>query len=89
MDLKISHNSLFAKHYLSVEPDCVQFYENAKLGTRRFPFKRIECVLLSPDNRLSFQVGEEVFSIQTFPGNASHQAAIDALLQAVQRSVAD
>jgi hypothetical protein len=86
MAWKISHNKLFAKHYMSVEPDCVEFYENASLGTRRFAFKRIEYVVLSPDNKLSFQVGEEVFSIQTVPGDAGHQAAIKALLQAVFRT---
>jgi hypothetical protein len=87
MSKKISHNKLFAKHYLSVEADCVEFYENAALGTRRFAFKRIEYVVLSPDNKLSFQVGEEVFSIQTVPGDAGHQAAINALLLAVFRTM--
>ena len=79
--MKISHNKFFSKHFLIVEPTGVQFYENRALGTRRFPFERIHCVLLAPDGRLSFQVDEEVFTIQTIPGNPKHQAAIAGLVR--------
>lgn len=89
MALKISNNSLFTKHFLSVDSGGVQFYVNAAFGgAKRFTFRSIECVLMSPDNKLSFQVGNEVYSIQTIPGNAKHQEVIKALLQEVRRSVA-
>jgi len=86
MALKISNNSLFTKHYLSVDSGGIQFYDNSAFGGKRFPFSRIDCVLMSVDNKLSFQVGKEVFSIPTDPNNAKHQEAINALLQEVRRS---
>jgi len=87
MSLKINASSLFKKHCLLVDSGGVRFFESIGLsGSRRFPFSRIQCVLMSVDNRLSFQVGNEVFSIPTKPGNARHQAVINALLQEVRRS---
>ena len=89
MSLKIAANSFFTKHFLIVDSGGVKFYDGTGFsGARRFPFSRIECVLMSPDHKLSFQVGNEVFSIPTKPGNGKHQAVIDALLQEVQRTVA-
>ena len=88
MSLKISNNSLFTKHFLIVDSGGVKFYDGTGFtGAKRFQFKQIECVLMSPDNKLSFQVGNEVFSIQTKPDNAKHKAVVDALLQEVQRSM--
>jgi len=89
MALKITHRSLFTRHYLIVYPDGVKFYDGAGFSSaKRFPFNWIECVLMSPDHKLSFQVGKEVFSIPTKPGNARHQEVIDKLLQEVQRTAA-
>jgi hypothetical protein len=88
MALKISNNSLLAKNYLSVDSGGVQFADTSIFGTKRFTFRSIECVLLSPDHKLSFQVGNGVYSIPTQPGNADHQAVIHALLQEVRRSAA-
>lgn len=88
MALKISNSSLFSKHYLSVDSGGVRFYENAAFGgLKRFPFSQIECVLISSNHTLSFQVGKNVFSIPTKPDNAKHQEVINALLQEVRRSV--
>jgi hypothetical protein len=53
---------------------------------RRFSFGQIDLILMSPANILSFQVGREVFSIQTKPGDKTHQQIIDNLLQEVGRS---
>lgn len=87
MSLKISASSFITKHDLMVESEGVKFCEIAAFGgPKRFPFSRIECVLISPDHKLSFQVGNEVFSIATKPGNPKHQAVIDALLAGVRRS---
>ncbi|MEJ0090910.1 MAG: hypothetical protein WDM80_14355 [Limisphaerales bacterium] len=89
MSLKITENSLFKKHYLIVDSGGVKFYESAAFGgAKRFPFSQIKCLLMSPDHRLSFQVGNEVFSIPTKPGNTKHQATIEALLQELRRTVA-
>jgi len=87
MALKIKASSLLANHYLIVRPDTVIFRETAFFGgTRRFLFNQIEAVLLSPDHKLSFQVGSEVFSIPTKPNKAKHQTAIAALVREVKRA---
>lgn len=87
MSLKINASSLFTKHFLMVDSGGVKFYENSAFGgSRRFAFNQIDSVLLSPDNKLSFQVGKEVFTIPTKQGNAKHQAVINALLQEVRRT---
>ena len=59
-------------------------------AARRFHVKtdpvvdQIDAILMSPDHVLSFQVGNEVFSLPTRPGKKAHQAAIDELLRQVQ-----
>lgn len=88
MTLKITARSLLTKHYLIVGSSGVKFYDGTGFsGAKRFPFNRIECVLMSADHKLSFQVGNEVFSIPTKPGNAKHEAVINMLLQEVRRTV--
>jgi hypothetical protein len=87
MALQIKANSLLTKHYLSIRSDGVKFCETSGLESARlFRFGDIECVLLSPEHKLSFQVGKEVFTIPTDPNNASHQTVIATLVQEVQRS---
>lgn len=87
MSLKISASTLITKHYLTVDSAGVNFMEAAGFSSvRRFAFSRIECVMMSADHKLSFQVGNEVFSIPTRPENAGHQAVINTLLQEVRRS---
>jgi hypothetical protein len=89
MSLKINASSLFTKHYLTVDSGGVKFYENSVFGNvKKFQFSQIKCVLMSPGHKLSFQVGNEVFSIPTRPDNTKHQAAIAALLQEVRRTIA-
>ena len=86
MSLKITNSSLFEKHFLSVDSDGVRFYNSGLFGAKRFRFNQIETVLLSANHTLSFQVGNEVFSIPTKPENPKHQNVIDFLLQEVRRS---
>lgn len=87
MALKISANTLLEKHYLVVKPDGIKYYESAFIGgMHRFKFSEIDCLLMSPEHKLSFQVGREVFSIPTQPYNPKHQAAIAELLQQIQRA---
>ncbi|HXS68430.1 MAG TPA: hypothetical protein VN761_06270 [Candidatus Polarisedimenticolia bacterium] len=86
MSLKITNNSLFAKHFLTVDSDGLKFYNSGLFGQRRFRFNQIETVLLSPAHVLSFQVGNEIFSIPTKPDDQKHRNAIDFLLQEVRRT---
>lgn len=88
MKLKITNSSLFTKNFLIVDSAGVKFYDGTGFsGAKRFRFHQIECVLLSPDHKLSFQVGREVFSIPIKSDNAKHQAVINALVQQAQNTV--
>ena len=87
MTLKISASSLFTKHYLKLDSKGVKYYESAAIGGgKRFRFNDILCILMAPDNTLSFQVGQEVFSIKTNPRNDKHQVVIETFVQEVQRA---
>lgn len=87
MALKITSGGLFTRHFLVLKRDGVKFYEGTiGFGTRSFRFREIECVLLSADDRLSFQVGNEVFSIPTKPAKPKHRAVIDTLVERLESS---
>jgi hypothetical protein len=86
MSFKIANNSLFEKHFLTVDSEGVRLYNGGLFGAKRYRFNEIESVLLSGNHTLSIQVGKEVFSIPTKPENPKHQNAIAFLLQEVQRS---
>lgn len=90
MALKISNSGPFKNHYLKVESDGVTFCETAiGRNTRRFRYRDIVCVLMSPAHTLSFQVGQEVFSIPTQPEDPGHQKVVAALLSEARRSLPD
>lgn len=87
MAVKIDASNLFSRNYLLLKRDGIKFYENSMLwGARSFRFREIGCVLMAPDHKLSFQAGNDVYSIQTKPGSAKHQTAIAALLAGVESS---
>ena len=87
MSLKITCSSLLEKQLLEVHGEGLDFRESSFVGGRkRFRFDEIECILMSPDHRLSFQARSKVFSIQTKAKSAKHRRVIDALLQEVRRS---
>jgi hypothetical protein len=87
MTLKINASSLLKHHYLLVRSDGVHYYESSGFASaKRFRFSDIACILMSPDNILSLQVGKEIFSIPTDPNNAKHQTVIATLVQEVKRS---
>ena len=89
MKLKISAPSFLKNHYLVVRSDGVHYCESMGLSSvRRFRFTDIFCVLLGADHTLSFQVGQEVFSIPTNPRSAKHQTVIATLVQEIQRAAA-
>ncbi len=88
MSLTIKANTFFTQRYLEVNATGVVFRETALVGgKRKFRFHQIENVLMSPDNRLSFQVGQEVFSLPVKPSKRRHEEAINALIQGVSRTV--
>jgi len=90
MALKITNSGLLTKRYLKVESDGVKFLEASFGGSARwFRFHNIECILMSPDYALSFQVGKEVFTIPTDPTNTKHQTVIATFVQEVQRATAE
>jgi hypothetical protein len=85
MKPKISAGSLFKNHWLKVRPDGVFFYESTiGFGVRKFRFDQIDCVLLSPADELSFQVGNEVFTIPMKPTKAAHQYALAMFVDGVR-----
>ena len=85
--LKISASSLLKNHYLTLDSGGVKYYESAGIGgAKRFGFSDIACVLLALDNTLSFQVGDQVYSIATDPNNHKHQALIAALVQELEKT---
>lgn len=88
MSLKIKANTLATQRYLEVNSAGVTFCETALMGGRRtFPFRQIDMILMSPDNVLSFQVGNEVFKLPVKPDHPQHRQVIDTLLQEVRRTV--
>lgn len=87
--LKIKASDGFINRFLEVSPNGVSFQETALGGRpKKFGFHQIDLILLSASNVLSFQVGQEVFSLPTKPADANHQAAINHLVQEVQRTKA-
>ncbi len=87
MSFKITNDSLPEKHYLEAHSDGIRFFSGASLGARRFRFAQIENVLLSSDGKLSFQVGNEVFSIPMNYENPNHKMTLDFLLHEVRRTM--
>lgn len=86
MSFKITNNSFLQKHYIVVDSSGLKFSNAQMLGARTFRFHEVESVLLSPEHTLSFQVGNEVFSIPVNMENADHKNVIDFLLQEVRRT---
>jgi hypothetical protein len=87
MTLKIKASNLVKHHYLVVKSDGVKFCETSFGGSvRRFRFHEIDCILLAPDHKLSFQVRQEVFTIPTKPADKKHQAVIATLVHEVKRA---
>jgi len=87
MALKIKANSLIEHCYLQIFGSGVEYRRTAFTGgARHFPFGQVDAILMDANNVLSFQVGEEVFSLQTKPSNAKHREVIGIFLQEVRRA---
>lgn len=90
MALKIRANTFVMQRYLKVYDWGVKFVESAVFGGgRKFFWGQIDYVLMSPSDELSFQVGNEVFTIPTKPQKFTHQQVVkqmqDMLAGSVQR----
>jgi hypothetical protein len=84
MSYTISAGSLFTKQTLKLKDWGVIFTEAVIISTnKKFRFEQIDLVLLSATKVLSFQVGREVFSIQTRAGNKKHALVIQKLLAGI------
>ncbi len=89
MALKISNGSFAATRWISLDSEGVEFGESAVTSSkRRFKFHEIDCVLLSAKGLFSFQVGKEVFSVETKKADKKHQELIDNLVKAVRATAA-
>ena len=87
MGLKISANTAFTHRYLLVDSSGVVFCETSTFGgVRRFNFDQVDCILSGEPNLLSFQVGDEVFSLPYKPRNSNHKKAIETLIHEVRRA---
>ena len=89
MGLKIKASSLLEKRSLEVVQGGVVYTSGAVLSSpRSFTFGEIDYVMLSMDDVLSLQAGQEMISIQTRPGKPEHAQVIKALLRGL-RNTAD
>jgi hypothetical protein len=70
---------------LDVEDGGIAYAETLK-GRRRFSYNQIDGVLLAPDGKLSVQVGEEIFTVQTNADEGGHHPVIDALVERTRRA---
>lgn len=72
---------------LYLYPNELQFQDGFLLTSKRtFTYGDISCVLLSPENVLSFQVKDEVFSIPLRRGKSAHEEGMQMLLANVRRA---
>lgn len=84
---RIKANTFFMQRYMDVDDFGVTFCETAITGgKRRFRFEEIECVCISPEDLLSFQVGTEVFSLPIKQNKRKHQEAVSALISGLTRT---
>lgn len=87
MKLRINANETMKRRFLEVDGSGLTYCETLGFGgERKFGFHEIDLILLSEAHMLSFQVGREMFSIPTKPGDATHQALIASLLSGVEGS---
>jgi hypothetical protein len=86
---KIHANTLLETRCLIIEDASMRFRQSVGLGgERRFSYGEIDCVLMSPESVLSFQVGQEVFSLPLRLEKPKHQAALAAFLGQLRQTQA-
>ena len=88
MRYTIRANTFMTNRYLKVKDSGIEFCETSTFGgVQRFRFDQIECILISPDHVLSFQVGKQVFSLPVQPKKKKHKETVKQLLAGVKRSL--
>jgi len=81
---KISANSIFQYRYMIIDDRGITYAESViTTRKRRFSYLDIEYVFVSPTNEITFQVGEESFSLPYKPYDKKHQAFLEGLKQRV------
>jgi hypothetical protein len=89
MGLILRASGFFESRYLQIKKGMVYVPSLSFLGGRkRYAFSEIEYVLITSNNVLSFQAGQDVFSIQTRPYKQKHEAVMQALLDGVRGTAA-
>jgi hypothetical protein len=87
MSHTIKANRFFVSHFLTVDDGGITFQNTSVAPAKRhFTFPQIACVLMSPENVLSFQVQDQVFTIPVSPDNSQHKETIDALVNGAKSS---
>ncbi|MFC1840331.1 hypothetical protein ACFL1N_12170 [Thermodesulfobacteriota bacterium] len=89
MGMKISRSGLVEKTNLTLKKDGIVFYQSGAISgsKKKFKFHEIDYILISKDNNLSFQVGNEVFTVKVNPDNKKHNLAIEHLIEATKQTV--
>ena len=84
----IKAGGAFSSHFLEVTFFGVRYQPEDAAGyeAQRYRFEEIDCVLMSAGHVLSFQANNQVFSIQTKPGDPAHTAAVSALVEGLRRA---
>ena len=86
--LTIKANTLMRQRYLEIHSGSVIYCDAVALGGQQtFTYLQIECVLLSQDQVLSFQVGSEMFSLPLRLDKPAHRAALEVFVASVKRSL--
>jgi hypothetical protein len=84
MALTIDSSDILTRRYITLGSTGVVYCDSPVSGSgRSFLFSQIECILFSSDGVLSFQVGDEIFKIQTKAGDANHRNVIETFVNAV------
>ena len=87
MSLKIKAGFLLNRRFLKVDAGGFKFYEESGWGgARKFAFSDVQCILMSNDHTLSFQVERKTYSIPTKPDNQEHQETIGRFVREVERT---
>lgn len=88
MRLIIKSNSFLEACALEVHGGGISYRRTAFMGGwEHFGFREIDCILLSPENVLSIQVGRKVLSLRVNPSKEKHKRVVEALLAAIRQSV--
>ena len=86
--IKITASSALVSCYLKIDANGIAYCESV-IGNRerRFRYDEISLVLLSPENLLSIQVGQEIFKLPIKPNDSKHQEGLQRLIAGTTSSL--